>query len=237
MEWIGKYAAEQRPDVIIHLGDHWDMPSLSTYEKKGSKYFHGKSYQADVMAGNEAMATLTDTIQKEVKRSARRKSEEDWKPELHLLRGNHEYRIQRAIHAEPILEGSLRDADLVAEGWRTHDFLEIVELDGILYSHFFVNQQSALRNGLTGTVDNRLNKVKQSFTAGHQQGRMYGSQFTSTGRELHGLVVGSCYLHDEDYMGPQGNHYWRGLVVKHEVNNGSYDPMFVSLDYLERKYG
>jgi hypothetical protein len=37
-------------------------------------------------------------------------------------------------------------------------------------------------------------------------------------------------------MGPQGNAYWRGLFVKHEVKNGEYDLMEVSLDYLCRKY-
>ena len=30
----GNYIASKRPDVIIHAGDHWDMPSLSSYEKK-----------------------------------------------------------------------------------------------------------------------------------------------------------------------------------------------------------
>lgn len=46
----------------------------------------------------------------------------------------------------------------------------------------------------------------------------------------------NCYLHDENYMGPQGNAYWRGIFVKHEVTNGQYDLMEVSLDYLCRRY-
>ena len=37
LTWAGQYAVEQKPDVIIHIGDHWDMPSLSSYDKgKGS---------------------------------------------------------------------------------------------------------------------------------------------------------------------------------------------------------
>ena len=31
LRWAGKYAAEKKPDVIIHIGDHGDMPSLSSY--------------------------------------------------------------------------------------------------------------------------------------------------------------------------------------------------------------
>lgn len=56
------------------------------------------------------------------------------------------------------------------------------------------------------------------------------------GTRHQGLVVGSCYLHDEKYLGPQGNAYWRGLVVCHQVEAGAYDAMFVSLDFLCRKY-
>ena len=50
LEWVGKYAAEKKPDVIVHLGDHWDMPSLSIYDI-GKKAFEGRTYQADSIAG------------------------------------------------------------------------------------------------------------------------------------------------------------------------------------------
>jgi hypothetical protein len=35
----------------------------------------------------------------------------------------------------------------------------------------------------------------------------------------------------------QGNKHWRGIVVKHNVRNGSYDPLFISLGWLEKEYG
>jgi hypothetical protein len=70
---------------------------------------------------------------------------------------------------------------------------------------------------------------------GHQQVLDYGLKFVS-GKSQHGLVAGACYLHDEDYKGYQGNAHWRGIIICHEVEDGSYDPMFVSLDYLCRKY-
>lgn len=46
----------------------------------------------------------------------------------------------------------------------------------------------------------------------------------------------NCYEHDEDYLGPQGNKHWRGCLMFHEVNDGQFDPMPVSLDYLNKKY-
>jgi hypothetical protein len=235
LEACGNYIVDKKPDVIVHLGDHWDMPSLSTYEKPGSKYFHDKSYDADVAAGHEGFRRLMEPIKIELRKARKRKV--PWKPLMIYLRGNHEYRIVRAINENPVLDGaiSLRHV-LPPSPWIIHPFLEIIKVHGILYSHYFVNQQSAMKGVLSGTIDNRLNKIKQSFTQGHQQHRMYGSQFLSTGEEIHGLVVGAFYSHDEEYMGPQGNHYWRGIVVKNEVHNGEYDPMFVSLPYLLKRW-
>jgi hypothetical protein len=48
LSWVGNYLAEKRPDVIVQIGDFADMPSLSSYEKKGSAYFEGKSW-ADLL--------------------------------------------------------------------------------------------------------------------------------------------------------------------------------------------
>lgn len=226
IEAAGNYAAARRPNVIIAIGDWWDMPSLSSYEKKGSKYFHDKSYTRDVTAGNEAMERFLAPIRK-----AR-----GYKPRLTFTKGNHENRIGRAIHEDPVLEGAIGYEDLNLEAWEVHEYQEIVEIDKILYSHLFLNPTSLVRGALSGTMDNRLNKIKQSFTQGHQQVRLWGSQFTSGGKEICGCVAGAFYSHEEEYMGPQGKNYWRGCVYKHEVHEGRYDPCFLSLDYLVRQW-
>jgi hypothetical protein len=89
-------------------------------------------------------------------------------------------------------------------------------------------------------IETKIKTLGRSFTQGHQQVLQYGVRpaWDSRGKPTmqHGLVAGACYLHDEDYMGPQGNAYWRGIVVCHEVRDGTYDPMFLSLDYLCRRY-
>ena len=50
------------------------------------------------------------------------------------------------------------------------------------------------------------------------------------------VFSGTCYLHDEDYLGPQGNSQRRQILVKHEVNEGVYDLMEVSLAFLKKAY-
>lgn len=232
---LANYLIELKPDVIVHAGDHWDMPSLSSYEKKGSKYFHDKSYQQDIDAGNEAMRLLVDPIVRERERIASNKKKK-WSPRLVFTKGNHEDRVRRAAHEDPVMEGTVTQEHFYLDPWEVHEYLTPVSIDGILYCHLFQNPQSLVRGALSGTMTNRLNKVKQSFTQGHQQILDWGQQYTSNGRRIIGLVAGAFYQHEEDYMGPQGTNYWRGIVYKHEVRDGEYDPMFVSLNYLLREW-
>ena len=76
-----------------------------------------------------------------------------------------------------------------------------------------------------------------SCVAGHLQGKQISTEVRADGKQITCIITGSCYEHDEDYMGPQGNKHWRGLVVLHEVNDGQFDEMFVSLSYLKERYG
>lgn len=235
---LGNYIVAKKPDVIIHIGDHADMPSLSTYEKKGNKYFHDKSYQADIESAKEGMVALLTPLWVYNERQ-RKNRKAQYTPRMVMCLGNHEERINRAVAANPVLEGTFSIKDLCYEefGWEVHDYLDIVEIDGIFYSHYFVNPDSMMATPVGGTVDNKLKQLAHSFSMGHQQKRQYGTRFTANGKELHGLVCGSFYMHDEDYLGPQKNRqYWRGVIMCNEVNEGMYDPCFISIDYLIRRW-
>jgi hypothetical protein len=52
---------------------------------------------------------------------------------------------------------------------------------------------------------------------------------------LHSIIAGSCYEHDEDFMGPQGNKHWRGAVMLHDVHDGEFDIMPISLKYFNHR--
>lgn len=229
LHWIGKYILDRRPDVVIHLGDHWDMPSLSSYDK-GKKQFEGRRYETDIRAGNESFKILTKYIDEY---NARRRPENQYHPRLVFCMGNHCARIGRAIEEEPVLDGKIGYHDLDTGDWEVYSFQEVVWIDGVGYSHYFINAMTG--RPLGGMVATRLKTIGHSFTMGHQQTLDYAIRFVA-GKSHHGLVAGACYLHDEEYKGPQGNAHWRGVIVKHAVEDGSYNPMFVDLDFLCRKY-
>jgi len=233
LTWIGKYIADQKPDVVINIGDFADMHSLSSYDKK-TKNFEGRRYKEDIAVTERAMHKLMKPIKAKIKATAKLKKK--WKPRLVLTLGNHEERIQRVSMWSPELDGMVGYEDLPYGDWEVIDYLTPIEIDGVYYAHYFINPESALKGTLGGQVTMRLKTLGHSFSQGHQQTFLYGSKFLTNGKVLQGLVLGCCYLHDEGYMGPQGNFQFRGIVKKTFLPDGTYDPQFVSLEQLRCMY-
>lgn len=234
LEHIGKYIVHKQPDVVVQIGDFADMPSLSSYDV-GKKAYEGRRYALDIEAAHNGMAALlaplTDYNQKQ-----RKNGKKLYKPRLVLTLGNHEDRITRAINSDPKLDGFMDLSDLGYEGfgWEVHDFLKVVIIDGVAYSHYFVTG-TAGRPASTAVA--QLNKKHMSCIAGHQQGRQSASAYRADGKRITSIIAGSCYEHDEDYMGPQGNVHWRGIIMLHDVADGEFNEMYVNLDFLRGKYG
>ena len=230
---IGRYLADKKPDRIILIGDVADMPSLSSYDV-GKKSFEGRTYKADVESVHEGMRLLMQPIfdeQQKLVNGGRKR----WKPELILTLGNHEERINRAINLDRKLDGliSIRDLGYSNFGWQVFPFLEVVVRDGIAYSHYFT---SGIMGRPVGTASMQLNKKHMSCVAGHQQGRQIAYGRRADGKEMTSIIAGSCYLHDESYLGSQGNQHWRGMYMFHNVDDGSFDEMAVPLSYLAENY-
>lgn len=227
LDWIGRYRQERYAGqqlTTVHLGDHWNMGSLSSYDRKGGTAMEGRRVHEDLSSGNEAFGLLDGPAT-----NAQRRKWDD-----HFLVGNHEHRITRAAEQDAALDGLFTLDSLDTLDWWRHDFLDPVDLDGVIYSHYFYNPNTG-RPYAGANLETRLKTIGHSFTMGHQQGLKWGRIETLAGARL-GLVAGSCYLHDEPYLGPQGNTGWCGIIVCNNVEAGSYDPMFVSLDYLCRRY-
>jgi hypothetical protein len=227
VEWIGQFIhdeyANAEPTVIVG-GDWWNMGSLSSYDKRGGHRMEGRRYVKDVDSGNDAWDRFNEPWK-------------DVEADRHFLFGNHEQRIERMVLEDASKEGVYGYHHLAVsqwDGWDAHEFLEPVTLDGVTYSHYFVNPMSG--KPLAGSnLETRLKQIGYSFTMGHQQGLKWGRIDGVHGARI-GLVAGSCYIHDEEYLTAQVTNYWRGIVVCHQVERGEYDPMFVSLDYLARRY-
>lgn len=227
-----RYIVDHRPDVVVILGDWWDMESLSVYNSV--KQAEGLRIRDDIDAGknamNEFMAILRGGIGK---RSF---------PRLVFTHGNHSMavRLPRFIEKHPELDGMIEDETtpfLEEHGFEVYPFLEVANVEGIRIAHYIQNPHSLKGSPLGGNVLTMLKNAGHSFIMGHQQTYQYHKRFLSDGTIQIGVVAGAFYPHHEDYMSPQGNEHWRGIFMLNEVKNGGGDMCEVSLNYLMEEYG
>lgn len=226
LEHIGNYIIEKKPDVIVQIGDFADIESLNSYTR-GRREAEGKRLVKDISSVTRAMERLLKTIH-----DHNRTSEQKYTPEMHLTMGNHEYRIEREIEDNPKLEGMFDMKDLGYEefGWKVHDFLKVAKIDGVEYAHYFTSGNM----GRPVTSAAALLRERQcSAIMGHVQHT--DMAFHKKTQNI-AMFCGIAYTHDEAYLGPQGNNTRRQIVMLHEVEDGRFDPMFVSLKFLSKRY-
>jgi hypothetical protein len=227
LKWAGEAILDYKPDVIVCLGDFWDLPSLNAHSNPGSEELEGRRYQQDVDAGNAAFKLLAGYVKK-----SRSKT---WQPRKVFLEGNHENRANRIAKNDPKWHGIIGSQNCQTLDWERHRFLKIVEIDGIKYCHYFPNPFSGKPIG--GTIVSRLNNIGASFVQGHQQGFLYASK-QYPDHVKHGLVAGRFYAENESYRPDDVQATeWSGIVVLNGVRRGDYDLMPLRMDYLRRKYG
>lgn len=227
---IGQYILDKKPDTVIHIGDHFDLESLSSYDK-GKKAAEGRRLSADIEAGRCGLALLTAPVREynERRKAARKKT---YNPRWVFCLGNHEARADRAANDNPELYGTVGSEQLgIADfGFEVVPFLKPIEIDGIYYVHYLENHFNG--RPLGGTAANMLKASGKSFVMGHRQLLDWSLRPTLDGKMQIGIVNGACYPHDEGYKGYQGNNHFRGAIMLHEVADGFGLPMPVTLDYM-----
>jgi hypothetical protein len=220
LEWAGKYAADKRPDVIVHLGDHWDMPSLSSYDV-GKKSYEGRRYVDDIKAGNDALDLFDSQLGR-------------FKPRRKVfLLGNHEQRIERAIEADRKLDGTIgyHDFNLKANGWEVKPFLKVVTIGGVEFSHFFA---SGVKGKAVSSAPALMRLRQGSAIMGHNQDFQIA---THNLKHQMAIMAGAFYQHKETYLPLQAQDHRRHILMLSEVKGGVFDLMMVSLEFLRSRFG
>ncbi|MES2950301.1 MAG: metallophosphoesterase [Pseudomonadota bacterium] len=230
---IGTYMLEKKPEIVVCIGDFADLESLSSYDK-GKKSFEGRRYKRDVEASKEAMRAFLEPMN-DYNERARRFKEKLYRPRMVMTLGNHEHRISRATEDSPQFDGLLSvDALEYKEfGWEVYPFLQVVVIDGIAFSHYF---GTGVMGRPASTAAAQLRVANMSCFAGHQQGKQIHYGKRADGSIITSIISGSCYEHEESYLGAQGNSHWRGFWMLNDINNGAFDEMPVSLSYINKKY-
>lgn len=228
--WIGRWLRDRAPDVAVLAGDGPDMGSCSHWDEPGSLRSEGRSVVADLWSFKALLARMAAAA------GGR------WdKMDKRVTLGNHEDRLRRHVNAHPELRHAFEDDPFGYEGAgiRVHPFLVPVEIAGTWFSHFFPRAASGRVVTPNRGAPNALAMVRRemrSCVAGHAQG-LDVACLPVGGRVLRGVIAGSCYLHTEDYLTPQGQNHWAGVLELNEAHDGYFDLCEVSLEYLCEKYG
>ncbi len=220
-----------RPDVVVHLGDGADMPSLSSFDK-GTKASIGRTYEKDIAAFTDFQDRMWEPVKKQKKKM----------PYSVYLIGNHEQRINKAVNAAPELEGAISVDDLELAAWYNDIVLYdgntpgIIDIDGVWYAHFFVS--GAMGRAISGehTAYTLVQKAGASCTQGHTHEFDYCVRSRVDGTKMHGLVVGCYQDYTNDWAGKIATQWDRGVVVKRNVEDGTYDHEWISLKTLKKEY-
>lgn len=220
-----------KPDVVVNLGDQADMASLSSYDK-GTRNFQGRSYAKDIAANAE----FNDRWWGPVKRTKKKL------PYRVVLEGNHEHRVEKALDLSPELEDTIGFND-----YQFDDYYDTVvkynggtpgaiELDGILFAHYFITGISGRPIGGEHSAFNHSVKVGQSTVSGHSHLLDYNTRTNISGRTLNNLVAGCFHEYVPDWAGLIG-HLWRpGVAVLRNVENGNFDLEWVGIKQLREEY-
>lgn len=229
-KWLGKVIRAEAPDVVISMGDWADMASLSLYDV-GKKSFEGQRYVLDVDAARTSQDYMFNEVAKMTK-----------KPRFIQLEGNHEHRIERATNDDPKLDGLLSISDLQYEnyGWELVRYRGstpgVIVVDGIAYAHYFTSGVMGRPVSGVKPAYTLLQKQHMSCTAGHTHVFDMAIQTTADDRKIMGCVAGVYTDEELSYAGNSNDLWWRGLLLKEYVNEGTYDMRQISLHSIKKDF-
>lgn len=231
-DWLAGLTIDLKPDVVVNMGDAADMESLSSYDK-GKRSFAGRSYKADINAHLEFQDRWWGPVKRQKKRM----------PERIVLEGNHEHRVERALDLSPELQGTIGFDDYAFDDY--YDTVVryngatpgIIELDGILFAHYFVTGVMGRPTGGEHPAHMLLNKTRQSSVAAHSHLADWVTQTTQTGRQLNGVIAGCYQDYDNPWAGNVARMWKRGVVLLDHVEDGNFDFRFISIESMRKTYG
>lgn len=157
MKWIGRFAAESRPDNVVHIGDALDLSSCEMHSAAGSaSQARRPTFQEDIECGEDALAAYHQEIPVgEIPHD--------------IVLGNHEYRAWRKEELAPELEGTLTTQIEQLFGryrWRTTPYKHWIFMEGCGFSHCVINIMGKAIGGRY--PENTIgNQATHSIISGH----------------------------------------------------------------------
>jgi hypothetical protein len=239
-KWLGKYACEKQPDIIVDMGDWADMPSLSSYDI-GKRSYEGRRYIKDVQAAVEARQNFDNCLQA-FSKGASKRHKAKYSPTKISLGGNHcEGRITRVIEDDPKLDGLIGIEDLQYEefGWDYIPYRTPVNVQGFTFCHYFSSGVMGRPIGGEMPALSILRKQFCSCISGHLHLFDVAHRTRPDGSRIWGFFAG-CFMAEEQwetYAHQANKLWWKGLILLKGCENGDFDEIeTITIQELKRRY-
>lgn len=235
-DWLGRFLYDLKPDMVIDLGDGADMRSLNTYDTRYPQAIVSQNYEKDIDTYNDSQERLRHPFKYHKRK----------RPFWVGFEGNHENRIKKAISHDPRLEGQrygVSFGHLQTKVWfdEYHEYSNsapaIADYDGVSYAHYFSSGNYGSATSGLHHAYTLLQNRNHSSTCGHSHKRSIYFKDSAHPNPIIGTVVGCFKGGEESWAGQANREWWHGVVVKRELENGVYEPEFVSMERLRKAYG
>jgi hypothetical protein len=234
-DWLGELIYDVKPDYVVDLGDGADLKSLNSYDTKYPKSIVAQNYEADINCYNDAQDRLRHKFRVMKKK----------RPAFFGLEGNHEHRLKRALSLDPRLEGSkygISFSHLQTDVWfdEYHEYKNsapsIFNKDGISYAHYIASGNYGTAMSGIHHAYGLVQKRYSSTTVGHSHRRSIFFKDDANPHPAIGLVAGCFKGAEESWAGQANLDWWKGVIIKRNIQDGYYEPEFVSLKRLHDVY-
>ena len=232
-DWLGEFLYDVRPDYVI---DGADLKSLNSFDTRYPQAIVAQNYESDINHYNDAMDRMRRKF-----RTMKKK-----RPAFFGFEGNHENRIKKAIANDPRLEGAtygISFSHLQTDVWfdEYHQYNNsapaIFDYDGVSYAHYIASGNYGTAMSGLHHAYGLVQKRHCSTTVGHSHKRSLFFKDDAHPHPTIGLVAGCFKGGEEGWAGQSNMEWWKGVIVKRNVQNGYYEPEFVSLGRLRDVYG
>jgi len=235
-DWLGSLIEDIRPDYTIDLGDTIDFKSLNSYDTRYPQAIVTQNYERDIEQYQDAMERIWGRFKQKKKK----------RPYRIGFEGNHCHRVKKAIALDPRIQGGkygISFSHLQTDYWYEdyHEYSNsapsIADYDGVSYAHYFSSGNYGTATSGTHHAYSILQNRNHSSTCGHSHKRSVYFKDGAHPTGLIGLVAGCFKGGQEGWAGQANFDWWKGVVVKRNIENGMYDPEFISMERLRQEYG
>lgn len=217
---------ERLPDVIVFLGDWWDMKSI--WYKMDVEMFDSLKYKIDIKAGYEAMKAFMIPLIKHMKNTG-------WAPRVVFCEGNHEGEVEALANKYKALRGLISNKDFGLEdfGIELIPFLKPVIIDDIAYCHYFTH---GLKGEAVTSCKQLIKSKLMNCVMGHKQKYDIDTEFRADGSPIYAIFAGCSYIHNPDYLEQKNVVYSRLVWALNEVKDKTFHPEMLYIHNLIKKY-